>query len=410
MQHPRIATLEAMRAWVAVLGLAALAPAQSNKREIIKEAVGRLRSRSWEERARGARMLAALGPRAEPAVRHLVKVLDDRRGARRHAIEALKAIGPAAVPRLVESLRTRNTDVLLGICDVLAEKKTIPHLSSHAHALVELLKDKSFRVRNQGVALLAAIGTPAIDALLPALRYHKEYTRSAAVEALAGAGTLAVEGLGETLRNETNAFVREGICIALGRMGKKAAAAGPAIASTVGDLEDEVRAAAARAVGKTGAAYETAGPVLIAGLASESELFREGCIDGLAAYGAQAMPALIEKFDPTSAPERPAAIEACFRMRMPAIPALQDVLRDGTQPAKHAAIGLFVRFGALVPASATLPALRSCRRADDTAVRRAAAEALGELCRTHEHERRRRPSTRSSPWPPTTIRPSAPPR
>ncbi|MDH3592088.1 MAG: HEAT repeat domain-containing protein, partial [Planctomycetota bacterium] len=230
--------------------------------------------------------------------------------------------------------------------------------------------------------LFAAAGTPAVDPLLVALKSPKEGTRLAAAEALAGAGALSVKRLSIALANERNARVRTGICHALARMGKKASPAGAALINAVlRDDNEEVRAAAARAIGNTGVGYDDVGDKLIAALASESETLRSGCIDGLAAYGALAAAGLAERLGSTNAREHEGAVEALYRMGDAAVEPLQGLLDTGTPQQRRTAIDIFLRLRWSSERANTLVGLVACLKDKDAAVRRDAAAALGRLAR-----------------------------
>ena len=294
----------------------------------------------------GAQRLGQYGASAKSAVSHLAKALGDEHwGVQSDAAEALKRIGPVGLPGLVKALGSRNPVVREKLCEVMADKKFLAHLEPHSKKLTLVLKDKEPDVRRAGVKLFSAMGAYGIDALLLALGASKPEARSAATEALALAGTQSIPRLCNAFKKARSAPVREGICIAFGRMGKKATVAAPTLAAALQDKSVGVRAEAARAIGRTQASFEAAEAVLFARLGVESAREREGCVDGLAAYGADAAPGLVERLGADDPVVRTGSTEALFRMGRPSMQLLQDVLLDGTAKQRLAAIGLFVRFG-----------------------------------------------------------------
>ncbi|MHC4731805.1 MAG: HEAT repeat domain-containing protein [Planctomycetota bacterium] len=355
----------------------------------VKAAIAKLRSRSPEARAEAARELGRYGTAAKSAVPHLAKALGDDYGDVRHcAWGSLSRIGTVGIPALVKSLKNRDAAVRAGICGVLRWKGMLRGIEPHARKLIVVLRDPEADVRRAGIALFSAMGADGVDALLLALATSQPTAHRAAAEALGGAGSGSVPLLCEALEKQKSPFVRAGICIAFGHMGKKAARAGPVLVRVASrDPKEGVRAEAARAIGRTGASYDAVESLLFLGLAAESSRMREGCIDGLAAYGAAAAPGLVRSLGSRKPVECASAIEALFRMRRPGMSALQDVLRDGTPERRRAAIGLFVRFGAAGAHKEALPGLRECLKHPDVGVRRDAAAALGRLGRSQAVER-----------------------
>jgi len=369
-----------------MLALALAVQAEPSKQTLdaIREATRQLRSRDVETRRYAARELTRYRGACLVALSKIVKSLgDDDETVRYFITAAIKRIGARAVPELVDEIDDRDPRVRAGICEILLDEELLPHAGKHLEELAELLDDRDASVRRQAVALFAASGKPAIDPLLDALKSRREETRRAAAEALSGAGAEAPRRLGTALEDERRARVRAGICFALGRMGKKAVPACPVLAKVVkNDSSEEVRAAAARAIGKTGVGFDTVGDALFAGLAHDSETIRDGFVDGLAAYGAPATDGLIERLGSANARERDGAVEALCRMGRPAIHPLEGVLEKGTDKRRLAAIDIFLRLRWAARRRFTLRGLRACLKSESAPVRATAATAFGELART----------------------------
>ena len=373
---------------LALLTSAYAAPDQRTVRAV-RAAIANLKSRSRKMRVDAAYQLGRYGSAAKAGVPHLAKALGDEYwDVRSCAAQSLGKIGPVGIPGLVKSLKNRDVTVRIGICEVLQKKKMLRGIEPHAKSLIVVLSDPEAEVRRAGVALFSAMGAGGVDALLLALAASKPEARSAAAEALGRAGVGSVPLLSEALDKQKSARVREGVCIALGYMGKKAARAAPFLVRVAfRDAKEDVRVEAARAMGKTGVGYDDIEGLLFRGLSAESSRMREACIDSLAAYGDDAAAGLVQSLGAKKPVEVASAIEALFRMGRPCQALLQDVLRDGTPARRRAAIGLFMRFGATADPKETLPGVRDCLRHDDVGVRRAAASALGRLGRNQAVER-----------------------
>jgi HEAT repeat protein len=348
----------------------------------VKAAIAKLKSRDAETRMQGALELAYYRAASKSAVPHLVKALCDPEDwqVRSAAGQALAAIGDAAMPGLIKSLKSRDAGVRAGVCDVLKRVELIRHLEPHGKKLIVVFKDPDLRVRSAGIGLFIAWGGPAVDYLLPVLADSKPFVRGAAVDALAGAAIDSVGRLSVALEEERKPLVREGVCIALGRLGKKAAPAAPSLVAALKDPKEGVRAEAARAIGKTMASYDAAHESLFEGLTAESARVREGCIDGLAAYGSDAATELVERLGAKDPVMHASAAEALARMGSPGVRLLQDVLDSGNVAQRRAAVDLLQRAVAM-PRGKTLQGLMACVKHEDVELRREVAGALGRLAR-----------------------------
>jgi len=376
---------------IVVLALLASVHAGPDSRTLraVKAAIAKLQSRDAETRVQGALELAYYRAASKSAVPHLAKALCDPEDwdVRSAAGQALAAIGDAAMPGLMKALKSRDPEVRAAVCEVLKRVELIRHLEPYGKKLAAVLKDSDLRVRRSAVFLFGAWGGPAIDHLLPVLADSKPQARVAAVDALTRAAVDSVDQLSVALEKEKRARVREGVCIVLGQLGKKAAPAAPALAAALRDSNEGVRAEAARAVGKTMASYDDAHKALFEGLTAESARVREGCIDGLAAYGSDAATELVERLGVKDPVMHASAAEALSRMGRPGVRLLQDVLDSGNVAQRRVAVDLLQRAVAR-PRESTLPGLLACVKHENEELRREAVAAIGRLGRTRVVKRK----------------------
>jgi HEAT repeat protein len=161
-----------------------------------------------------------LGAIAEPdAVPALAGALRDPEWrVRWQAADALGKMGnTAAVPDLVEMLTDGNKDVRISAAYALGR---IGH-DSAVEGLVKLLHDREWRVRWGAAEALWEIGEPAVPALIEVLRQEDEYVRRAAIRALAQIGSPSISALIGAL-NDDNWDVRWSAAAALQEIGDAA--------------------------------------------------------------------------------------------------------------------------------------------------------------------------------------------
>jgi HEAT repeat protein len=131
--------------------------------EVVPRLVERLGDPSWRVRKAAVERLGAW-PDGDAIARALIEALSDgdNPGRRNAAVDALVKSGPAAVPRLLESVCTGDVDVRKFVVDVLAgigDARALP-------ALVERLADEDANVRAAAADALGAIGgSQAVSAL-----------------------------------------------------------------------------------------------------------------------------------------------------------------------------------------------------------------------------------------------------
>jgi HEAT repeat protein len=184
-----------------------------------------LKSETTSERDLAVDKFLALGPAAVPALVQLLK--DDDPGNRRTAIRLLGHVGPDA-------------------------KNAVP-------ALAPILKDSDWQLRSAAAIALGEIGpdaAPAVVALRESLTDTDGDVRVCAIEALGRIGTAAapaIAGLIERL-HDTSPAVRSAAARALGQIGPGAKAALPELEKLSRDREDYVRQAAGEVVDAISAA------------------------------------------------------------------------------------------------------------------------------------------------------------
>ncbi len=174
-----------------------------------------------------------------------------------HALDALAALGPAAVPRLIDALKYEK---LRGqVVYVLG--KIGPAAAPATPALAKLIADKDDRVAHEAILALANIGPGAKDAV-PAL-------------------TAALEQ-GEKSKAHAMAY-------ALGRIGPAAAEAEPVLFGLLDNSDRRLALVSAWALAHIGPASaevaEKTLPLLIAGLKGPTPLARRGAADALGSLG-----------------------------------------------------------------------------------------------------------------------------
>lgn len=208
-------------------------------------------------RAAAATALGAIGPQAKDAVPELLLGLvpgPGRATLRSESLEALKRIGPAAVPGLNQALKAKNALVRAGAAQILA---TFGPASAPALAnLIICLDDGDARVRPQAALALGRIGRNkarrAVPGLVQALGDDQLRVRICVAIALAllkekpaRAVPLLTEGL-----NHKDPIVRALTCEGLGVLGKQAKEFVPALGIALQDDDARVKRAAGAALSR----------------------------------------------------------------------------------------------------------------------------------------------------------------
>jgi HEAT repeat protein len=205
----------------------------------------------------------ALGSIGEPAIQGLIEKLEDREDTVRwRAVYALGRTGDArAVEPLISALQDRNADVRI------AAARALPHGDSRTvEPFLAALSDRNATVRDQAAqALVAAADVRAVEPLIERLRRDEDVDVTVhSIEALATIGDpRAVPELLSVLHDGARgSLVRATAARALGKLG--AASAFEGLVSAANDSDGSVRVAATLALGDLG--DPRALPTLLAGL------------------------------------------------------------------------------------------------------------------------------------------------
>ena len=209
--------------------------------------------------------------------------------------------------------------------------------------------------------------------LLAALRDAEEDVRRAAAEALGEIGDAAAVPGLLAALRDADADVRREAAWALGRIGD--AAAVPGLLAALRDADADVRWAAAAALGRIGDAAAVLG--LVAALRDADERVREAAAWALRKIGdAAVVPGLLAALRDADADVREAAAWALGKIGdAAAVPGLLAALRDADADVREAAARALGEIGD----AAVVPGLLAALRDADERVREAAAAALGQI-------------------------------
>jgi HEAT repeat protein len=265
------------------------------RREAGERLVERLKDQDPFVRVQAARALAALPPAPEimgPIWEKAFADADDTTVL--HALDAMAALGPPAVPRLIDALKREKARI--HVAYILG--KLGPAAAPATEALAKLVDDKDERVANEAIVALANIGPGAKDAVPTLTRALQQ---------------------GESV----NAHA---IVYALGKIGPDAAEAEPVLTKLLGDSKRCLAIASAWAlVHIRPASAEVAAialPVLMSGLADSTPMVRQCAAEALGGLGPaakEAIPALQKAKDDEDKSVRAAAAKAIASIRGDAV-------------------------------------------------------------------------------------------
>jgi HEAT repeat protein len=347
------------------------------------------------DRSTVADVLGRIGPPAQPAVTALLQtLLDQHASVREAAAAALQKINP-------EWPRSREAE------------DAVPML---VRGLTPLAHQPAALARNASEALIR-IGPPAVSALLEALEDDEHELRQIAAARILGLIRPVIRAVVPALVDVLNhkaGPIRQAAAEALGEIGTEAQAAVPVLCQALAHWSADVRKAAARALARIHSGAEAAIPLLLAALADATLAVRRAAADSLEQFGAAAVPGLLDCLKHRDGDVRRAAARILGKSGPDAAAALTllvETLVDAHEPARLAAREALPRIDADWPnraaARAALPVLlealqyraeavphvlpasaavgfAAVRRValparDDWHVRRAAAEALGQI-------------------------------
>jgi len=165
--------------------------------------------------------------RDENTIPRLMSILDDQNVTyRRAAVKALGAIGPDAVPLLVESLVNNDNATIRGSCakalaQVAANHPEVPFPADGLQGLKTALDDPNPVVYIASVMALGEIGSPAFEILAEALKTIDNVAVAVSiVNALGSMGDIrGVEVLTALTNDESvDPYIRESAVSALPRL------------------------------------------------------------------------------------------------------------------------------------------------------------------------------------------------
>jgi HEAT repeat protein len=288
---------------------------QKNERALtagksVTELIEALKHGEAEVRADACQALAALSPKARPALRALIDTLADRdRFVRWSAAYAIGAMGPdavQAVPKLIKALGDRDETVRLWTAYSIG--KIGPNARSAVPSLIRLLKDKESDVRAYAAIALGDIGRqPAVvvPALAAALQsevmpcryfgsmafYTNRDVKRVIAESLARFGQKAVPVLTGLLKHPSKE-VRWCALYSLGEIGSRAKAAADGICKALQDKDEHVCALAVRTLVIVDPARARIVPLLMESLRSKSDSVRYAAAESLGDLGPRARAAV----------------------------------------------------------------------------------------------------------------------
>jgi len=331
--------------------------------------IAALRHRESSVHDAAARLLGDLGdPRA---VAPLIDALTDRRGPALSAAWALVEIGAPAVDPLIVALRDPDAALADAAAQALGKIGDVRAVAP----LLGALTHEQPQVCQAAASGLVQIGAPAIDPLVGALADRSATVRSGAAAALAELGWTPDRGGAGAWY-----WVTRGEWARAARLG--AAAVAPLVV-TLREGEGSARVAAVQALGKTGAAQAV--PPLIDALSDRDLAVRQAAAAALGQHGmrqadaalrSRAVDALIDALHDRSNAVRQAAAAALGQIGDPsAVAPLIEALNDKEIALRRAATAALVQIGdprALEPLNRAL-------QDGDPAVRELAADALAKL-------------------------------
>lgn len=220
---------------------------------------------SYGGRLRAASALGTMGPQGVAALKAVLApgVSTDRWGAI-FALGQMGAAASASVPELVQILK--NAPARADRREAAQSLGKIGEAAAAAiPALIDALRDDDRHVRYRCVEALGLMG-PSASRAIPALRRSLEDSYKevhwAAIVSLGQVGPFPIADVVAALRTNTSWRVRCEAAKTLGKRGKEASSAIPALISALNDKDHLVRWNAAEALGMMGAAATDALPAL----------------------------------------------------------------------------------------------------------------------------------------------------
>ena len=332
------------------------------------------------------RVLGSIGPDSATAVPFLAQKLDGGcPWTCADAAKALRKIGPAAVPALIEALASPNPTVKQAVAEALGAigaeaRNAVPTLinrladeaeedcvrreaalslgriGSQAEkavpALTVAMADIDPTVSEaaaRALGMLCTEAAPAVPNLVEILRCGQPDMRAAAASALGNIGPQAHAAVSQLIRalQDEQRNVRLEAVEALGGIGPGASAAVPALLRAFRNRAADLGPRVAIVLGQIGTQPERTVPVLVNALAIDPEpAIREASAHALGEIcpcASQAIPALIEALEDQNEAVCNEAARALSRMGREAVPHLIQELRQ-----EHSVAAVSLTIAALV--------------------------------------------------------------
>ncbi len=160
-----------------------------------------LTDEDWRVLSRAARVLEKIGPSSQYAIKTLMRLAKIQCGSARSvpschvaqnaASDALNGIGKSALPFLLGSLKSHDSNVRSAAAKAIG--RIGPEAAEAVPILVEMLKEKDSSISGAAATALGGIGAPALPALIGALHDMRPMIREPAVKALRKMGPAAAE-------------------------------------------------------------------------------------------------------------------------------------------------------------------------------------------------------------------------
>lgn len=277
----------------------------------------------------------SLGEMRSPVVvPDLVKtVADSDYQVSESAVHALRNIGTAAVPDLIQLLKTDDPLRKANIARTLGQIK--PPAKEAIPALLEALNDRNSDVKMAVLFALGEIGSDREDIITAILGVFKEgdsLVKSHAAYVLSKIGTPAIPALIELLKDK-DPKVKGESAWALGEIGPSAKDAVPALIETFKHADNIVKIRVATSLGRIGADAKDAIPILIKAMLEEKEFWdRKEIALALSQMGVDVIPAIFsalkDKVIPGNEPVGSDVIEILTKIGHPAVPYLIEGLKN----------------------------------------------------------------------------------
>ena len=337
-------------------------------------------------RREAAYSLDKMGVAAKDALPALIDGLGNRRARgrdrdRRQAVTrsafALSKIGRAAIPALVEALKSDDTGQRAGAAKALAGMG-----GDAAPAIPELIANLKGEdeVRREMVEALGAIGAGAVKPLMESLQAADARERAGAAMSLALLGVVAKESapvIFELLKTDSDPQVRIALLSALPKIGIEPGAAVPALIAGIVDDNEQVRHAAINALVPMRSGRDLSLAALTTLLKENDAAMRQRAARALGRMGPAATPAVSALIEAArTSPADSTLANALAEIGPEALPAVLAALKDAPAADAERLLGLLRGFG-----KPALAVLLEAFKNPSPQVRAAAARAVGAMGR-----------------------------